>query len=139
MATELIELARTPALEFSPGLEATEAVPDVRLKSSGISLFYHAGLMIVALAMIVLPAIYLAIIGAVGYAVYFYATHFKDTILLVPEDSVRFFFGKLAAYFGPLMFGAAFFLTLFKTFFARRPKPSKPCTLSVGDAPGLFT
>ncbi|MEY2430156.1 MAG: hypothetical protein QOJ40_3041 [Verrucomicrobiota bacterium] len=138
MATELIELARGRELEFSPGLETTEAVPDVRLKSSGISLFYHAGLMIVALAMIVLPAIYLAIIGGVGYAVYFYATHFKDTILLVPEDSVRFFFGKLAAYFGPLMFGAAFFLTLFKTFFARRPKPSKPCTLSLGDAPALF-
>ncbi len=139
MATEIMELAAGRELEFSPGLEASEAVPDVKLKSSGISLFYQAGLMVVALAMIILPAIYLAIIGAVGYAVYFYATHFKDTILLVPEDSVRFFFGKLAAYFGPLMFGAAFFLTLFKTFFARRPKPSKPCTLSVGDAPGLFT
>ena len=133
-----MQLACGPVIEFAPRFNASETVPDVRLKSSGISLLYHFGLMIVALAMVILPAIYLAIMGAVGYGIYFYATHFKDTILLVPADSVRFFFGKLVAYFIPLMFGAAFFLTLFKTFFVRRRKPSRPRALAPEDAPELF-
>src|SRR5437016_14678120 len=37
MATEIIELARGRDLEFSRGLEATEAVPDARIKSPGLA------------------------------------------------------------------------------------------------------
>src|SRR5437588_8506537 len=41
-----------------------------------VSVFYQVGLMLVTVMMVLLPVVYLLLIAAAGFGVYWYATHF---------------------------------------------------------------
>lgn len=98
-----------------------------------ISWGYRLGLFVVALAMLALPLIYLAIIGAVAYGLYFYVTFLPTALSQIPSARVR-----VLAVAGPLVIGGVVLLFLIKPLLARPPRPASPLQLSRRSEPVLF-
>jgi hypothetical protein len=105
---------------------------------TSVSVFYQAGLILVAAAMVLLPILYVVIIGVAAWGVYFWATHF--TFLLTSPSGVwRLYLLKLAFYCGPLFAGAVMVLFMVKPLFARRAPRAQPLALNPIAEPVLFT
>jgi Zn-dependent protease with chaperone function len=89
-----------------------------------VALHYRLGLFLIALAMILLPLIYISLIVLVAMGLYWHATH-----SLVVFESVRGGRGGLAAlliYVGPLVAGLILIFFMIKPLFAQRPKRADP-------------
>ncbi len=98
---------------------------------------YQLGLFLVAVVMLLLPVIYLALVGLAGWGVYFYATHF--TFLLKSSvGGVRLYFLKLMLYICPLFVGSILVFFLVKPLFARRPRAAQPLALNPASEPAVF-
>ena len=90
------------------------------------SFFYHAGMVLVAATMLLLPLIYVAMAGTVAYGVYYHAVHhwhwvtdFNGGVLFI-----------LLVYFAPLLAGVIVVFFLFKPLLAKRPKRAQPLALN---------
>ncbi len=102
-----------------------------------VSLFYKLGLLIVAMAMVTLPLIYLGLVAAAGWSVYWWATHF--TFLLHSSRSGRAVIFLFLAYATPLFVGSVLVFFMVKPLFARRTKHAQPLALNAGAEPLLFS
>ena len=75
--TELNLTAPPPAADRLSAAELLAAfggpVPRTR-----VSFFYRIGLVLVTVTMVLLPLVYLALIAAAGWGLYYYATHFSS-------------------------------------------------------------
>jgi Zn-dependent protease with chaperone function len=135
------QLLRTPVPEAQPAapaltLESLDAAFTGPVARTPVSFFYRLGLLVVTLAMVTLPLIYLAMIGAAGWAVYYWATHF--TFLLASGGSGRVWLFKLLCYITPLFAGAVLVFFMIKPLFARRAPHAQPLALNPGAEPFLF-
>src|SRR4051812_41305495 len=92
------------------------------IKPSELSLLYKAGLACVAFAMILLPGIYLGVIGFAAYGVLWHLTH--DAFLLRGGG-----LAALLVYFGPAFIGATLVVFMVNPFFASRSNDREPVTL----------
>ena len=92
------------------------------------SIFYHAGLVLVAATMLLLPLLYVAIAGAVAYAVYYHATH--DFRAITDFNTFGIILFKLLIYFIPLLAGVVMVFFMFKPLLAGRPKSAQPLALN---------
>ncbi len=101
------------------------------------SFFYQVGLLFVTLMTLLLPVLYVAMIGAVAWAVYCWATEFTFLLTATP-GGVRFLLLKVAIYGAPLFAGAVLVLFMIKPLFARRAPRSQPLALNPGAEPLLF-
>jgi len=95
--------------------------------------FYHCCLFLVAGAMLVMPLIYLAMLGGLAWAIYFHAVHDRG---LITGSVVSMF--SILAYFVPLFAGSVVFFFLLKPLLARRPKRAQPLALNPSDNPLLY-
>lgn len=95
---------------------------------------YQVGLIVVAAAMLLLPVVYVALVGALAAGVWYYAVHAQAVF---PEGMGAF--GRILVYYGPIFAGALAVLFLIKPVFARPPKPPPPLVLSRTDQPLLYT
>jgi hypothetical protein len=86
--------------------------------------------------MLLLPVLYLALIGLAGWGVYFWATH--GTSLLHSGGRARVMIFKLLVYITPLFAGLVLVFFMVKPLFARRPKGAQPLALNPGAEPFLF-
>ncbi len=102
-----------------------------------VSFLYQAGLVLVALMMVLLPLAYVALIAAAGWGVYSYATHFSF-LLRSMEYGIRFFLIKLVLYFAPLFSGVILVLFMFKPLFARRAPHAQPLAMNPAVEPALY-
>ena len=102
------------------------------------SLLYRFGLLFVTAAMVLLPMLYVGLIAAAGWAVYYWATHFHF-LLTSLRGGPRLFLLKLVLYGGPLFAGAVLVFFMVKPFFARRPRHAQPLALNPAAEPLLFT
>jgi hypothetical protein len=102
-----------------------------------VSPFYKTGLVVVAFAMILLPLVYLAMIGAGGWSLYWWATHFKD-VFGIEAGGTRLLFFKLVVYYGPLLVGGIIVLFMIKPLFWRPPPHAQPLALNRESEPVLF-
>ena len=95
------------------------------------SVFYHIGLVLVAGTMLLLPLIYVAMVGAVGYAVYYHAVHNWHPIMDLGgfHGGGRVVIFKFLVYFTPLAAG------IVVVFFMFRVGDDLEKTLKVGLAP----
>jgi Zn-dependent protease with chaperone function len=93
---------------------------------------YQAGLFLVALAMVALPAIYVGLTAAAAYGVYYYAIH--GTVILQGSGS-RF---RLLAYVTPLAIGSAIVVFMIKPLFAPRVQSRSPQALDPQREARLF-
>jgi len=120
---------RTSAVQREELLELIEGVlPPVRK-----SPLYFAGVSIVAVAMVILPVLYLGLILSAGYGVYLHAT--KGTVLLTADVDGRI---RLFAYLAPLVVGAVVVVFMIKPLFARPPKRPEPFSLEPDKQTALF-
>ena len=114
-----------------------------------VSFLYLCGLLLATVTMVLLPLIYLAIAGGVGFLVYYHAVH--DGWLLISSQNsnysntyaVRFNSSntdvvKLLLYFAPLFAGVVALFFLFKPIFARKPKAAQPLALTPASEPVLY-
>ncbi|MBI3830247.1 MAG: M48 family metalloprotease [Planctomycetes bacterium] len=102
-----------------------------------VPLHYRLGLMVVAVAMVLLPLIYVSLIGLAGFGVYYHAVHHTG-VLSMPGGGT----GKLMAiallYFGPILAGGILVLFMIKPLFAGRGPQEKPRKLIRANEPLLF-
>jgi Zn-dependent protease with chaperone function len=107
------------------------------LQRPKISFLYQFSLVVVSLAMVLLPLLYIALVAFFGYCVFYYATHFH-TILAGPTYGSRMAIFLLMVYLGPIFIGAVLTFFLVKPLFAPKAETDKPFSLNHADAPQLF-
>lgn len=100
-----------------------------------VSLTYRAGIALVSLVMVMLPLIYLAIIGLTMYAVYWHATHNIGMLVFVSGQGALV---MLVAYLAPIVVGGLVVLFMVKPLFARAADDRSPVTLSREQEPLVF-
>jgi Zn-dependent protease with chaperone function len=94
---------------------------------------YRMGIVILTGAMLLLPALYLGILTAVAYLLYFHAT-----VHLAVITTMRNWWALFFLYIGPLVIGAILLFFMVKPLFARRSRAHKLRTLEFGEEPLLF-
>jgi len=101
------------------------------------SFFYQIGLVLVAMVMVILPVIYVGMIGAVGWGIFYYAVHCKFLVTSM-FGGPRLYLIKLFLYITPLLIGTVLLFFMIKPLFARRPKQAQPLALNPGVDSTLF-
>lgn len=126
----------TPASPLKPSLAALiEALPS-RIDPPPLSLFYRLALCGVALAMILLPAGYVVLLGGITWGLLRHALlDFPELGAVHGTASIR---GQILLYLLPLFLGGTLLLFLVKPLFAPRPRFLAPRTIGPGEAPLLF-
>lgn len=130
-ASEALPLKRKPnqQLGMQEILEAfTGEIPPVK-RTFG----YVVGSLILTVAMLILPAIYLAMIAAIAYLLFVHAT-----TNIGPKSPIRGFWSLFFLYFGPLVAGVVLLFFMIKPMFARRSRSRTLRTLQFGEEPLLF-
>lgn len=100
---------------------------------------YQAGLAVVALAMVLLPAIYIALIVLAVWGVYYHLVH--NLWIFAGSPGTGGGGGaliRLILYLGPAVAGGILIFFMVKPFFARQPKQVEPVTLDPAKEPLLF-
>lgn len=97
-----------------------------------ISPLYYAGLLVVAVVMLLLPLTYIALIGLAAYGVYYHAVHHIPGL-----DGNRMSRGAVILYVGPLLAGVLVVVLLLKPLFAPRRRMSEPLTVQPDQEPLL--
>jgi len=120
----------------SLSIESLDAAFTGPVAKTPVSFLYQLGLIVVTFTMVILPLIYLAMIGAAGWAVYYWATHFA--FLLETGGSGREWIFKLLCYVAPLFAGAVLIFFMVKPLFAGRAPHAQPLALNPGAEPFLF-
>jgi Zn-dependent protease with chaperone function len=128
-----------------PASENLEEITAAELKSalegvvarSRISIFYQAGLVLVALLMILLPCAYAAFACLAAWATYWYARH---ALVIFSGFNTGFYvmLFKAIAYIGPLVGGIVAVFFMFKPILARAPKRAEPTELNPAQHPRLY-
>lgn len=95
---------------------------------------YRNGLALVALAMVLLPLIYLALIGATAWGVWLYAT---NATVLFENAHGRHLILCFLLYATPLLAGVTVVFFMFKPLLARRSGGPQPHVLIPGQHPLL--
>jgi Zn-dependent protease with chaperone function len=98
-----------------------------------LSPFYTFGLAVVAFAMVLLPAIYLALIALAGWGVLYHLTH-NGWLLSGSGGGI----GRLIVYLGPAVAGGILVFFMLKPLFARRAGATEPLSLAPAKEPLLF-
>ena len=105
------------------------------MEPTKVSPLYQAGLGVVALAMVLLPVIYIGLIVAMGWAVWWHVQH--DTVIFEHARG-RAIVVAAVVYAAPAVAGAVFVLFLIKPLFSRGVKSPPPFKLSEAEEPLLF-
>lgn len=93
---------------------------------------YQLGLAVVALAMVILPLIYVSLIGLVAYGVFWHATH---NVSVFQHARGK---GAMIGYLGPMAAGGILLFFMIKPLFAPRGKQQKRHFLKRKAEPLLF-
>lgn len=105
-------------------------------------LTYRAGMFLALCVMVVLPIVYVALIGLVGYGVYWHAVTNTGIFQLASEtrgrNSGRAYLMALAVYSAPILIGIILVAFMFKPLFSKPERARKPRTLSREKEPLLF-
>jgi Zn-dependent protease with chaperone function len=98
-----------------------------------VSRLYQAGLALVSVAMVLLPLIYLSLIGALAWGIYYWATTFYSWF-----GGVRGGMPIMILYLSPLFVGVVLLFFMVKPLFASRAPRAQPLALNAGAEPVLF-
>ena len=121
----------------APAAPSADVVPDIfRLEGSvparTTPFSYQVGLALSALAMVLLPLIYVGMIALLAYGIYYYAI--TATALLHSSGS---FILKAVGYAGPLVIGTTVLVFMIKPLFAGSRRTMAPATLDLNQQPQL--
>jgi len=94
---------------------------------------YRMGILLLSVTVLLLPVLYLALVAAVAYLLYYHATaHLRGIV------AMRHWAPIIFLYVGPLIVGTILLFFMVKPLFARRSRVSKVRTLEFGEEPLLF-
>jgi Zn-dependent protease with chaperone function len=99
---------------------------------------YLLGLVLVAAVMVLLPVLYLAFVGLIGYAVYYHAVHHIGMIDPGRHNRDGVGTAALFGYVAPLIIGGVVILFLLRPLSSRRFRRGKPVSLGRKAEPLLF-
>jgi Zn-dependent protease with chaperone function len=99
------------------------------------SFFYQIGLLLVTFVMLILPVVYLGMIIAAVWGVYYYATHFT---FLRGFGGPRIWMLKAVLYLGPILAGVVLIFFMIKPLFARRAARAHPLAMNPAYEPTLY-
>jgi len=102
-----------------------------------ISFLYQIGLVLVAITMLILPLIYLALVGALAWAIIYFAVHCRFLVMSMPGGP-RLYLVTMFVYALPLFIGCLLLFFMIKPLFARQRKRARPLALNPGVEPTLF-
>lgn len=94
-----------------------------------ISVLYQLGLLLVAIFMVLLPAVYLGFVVLLGYATYWYGVHAK-VLLSSFTGGIHVFIIKMVLYLGPLIGGTIAVFFMFKPILARPRRSPEPTEMN---------
>jgi Zn-dependent protease with chaperone function len=94
---------------------------------------YRVGIVIVTLAMLLLPVIYLGLMAGVVYLLFLHAT-----VNVHATSQMRSWYATVFLYVGPLVVGAILLFFMVKPLFARRSRFDPVRTLHLAEEPLLF-
>jgi len=100
-----------------------------------VPLLYRVGILIAAAVMIILPAVYVALIAAAGWGVYYHAANHTE-ILEMGAGRARLV--ALGLYVGPIVAGGIMVLFMLKPLFARPVNQRRTRSLTRQAEPVLF-
>jgi len=100
--------------------------------------FYNLGLLLVAFTMVLLPVIYVALIGLAGWAVYHHAFHHFDSIMAWGSRNWRVMLIKIFVYATPIVVGLIIVFFMIKPLLSRRRRPPQSLALNPANEPVLF-
>lgn len=102
-----------------------------------VSALYRLALLLVAVAMVLLPLIYVVLIVVVGWGLYWHVTENVALFNAVNQGrgSMRV---ALFAYVTPIVVGSILLLFMIKPIFARRTKSAAPVSLDPAEESALF-
>jgi len=125
-------------LELAPRMTPSQVAAAFQgnIPRSRVSLVYQLGLVVVAITMVLLPLLYLAIVAAAGWCVYWWATHGLAMFSLGGGGRVMVL--KLIVYATPLFAGIVIVFFMIKPLLARRAPAAQPLALSPVAEPVLF-
>lgn len=116
-----------------PSDEEILGVLEGEVRTSRFSPFYLAGLFVVAVAMIMLPVIYVGLIIGVGYAMYFHATHSVGIFDSGPGGG-RW---RALVYIAPFIIGVVLIAFMIKPLFARNRRDAMGMVIDANNEPLL--
>ena len=131
VSTRAVSSGNDPGSEVS-GHRFVRAL-EGRIEPVRVGGLYRVGLLLAAVTMLILPVIYVAIVAAVAYGVYWHAVN--DIVIFETKGNAK---GKILVYLGPLLVGIILVLFMIKPLFAKRPRHSEPTALSRAEEPLLF-
>lgn len=103
------------------------------------SLLYRLALGVVAVAMAILPACYVALTALAAYGVYLFATQSFAAVWAWPIGTNRITLGiKVVCSCTPLLVGGAIVVAMVKPLFARRAHRMQPLALNPEMEPGVY-
>lgn len=101
-----------------------------------VSFGYRFGILLASFFMVLLPLLYVVMIGLAGFGVY-YHTAYNTGLVGAGSTGKGKVFGLLL-YLAPVLSGVILVLFMLKPFFSRPSHRSPPLTLSPEDEPGVF-
>jgi Zn-dependent protease with chaperone function len=136
VANSTIRAAHAKAISHSAVIPDLPSEPLKRVRPS---VFYLLGLFVVAFFMLLLPLVYLAMIGAVGYGVYYHLV--TDSGLLTPDRTAgpREMVVRFAVYVAPVFVGVVLIFFMLKPLLARPAREEDPLSLDRSQEPALFS
>ncbi len=108
------------------------AAAELEIEPVRITLTYQLGLVVVATGMLLLPILYVSLIVALGYGVWYHAVHSPAVIFGSGGG-----FWRVVLYVAPIFGGATGIVFMIKPIFASPPKPPPPLTLTPQQQPLL--
>ena len=135
--TELSLLAAPSLPADKPSAAELVAAFGGPLRRTSVSVFYQIGLVLVAGMMILLPVIYVALVGAAGHGVYLYATH-CGFLLQSFSGGIYIYCFKVVLFLAPLFSGVILVLFMIKPLFARRARRAQPLAMNPALEPALY-
>lgn len=108
---------------------------DEPIPHTAVTFRYRLGIVVVSVLMVLLPLVYLAIIGLVAFAVYYHAVHHIGMVGAVQGRGVIF---AALAYATPIIAGTTIVLFMLKPLFATTSKEEPELVLQPTEDPLLF-
>lgn len=96
------------------------------------------GLLVVAFFMVLLPLLYLGLIGLLGFGLYYHAVNHAEILSPNGPGAGRAAFARFILYVGPLVIGALAIVFMIKPLFSRFRDEEEPLTLVRSQEPTLF-
>src|SRR5688500_16371038 len=104
-----------------------------KLPSRPVPLHYRLGLLLTTVAMVILPLIYISIIGLSCWWLYYHAigeSFLSQEVSRSSSSGRRSGKGEAFAYLAPLVVGGVLVVFMIKPLFARAPKRREPLKVS---------